>query len=95
MREGNSGLRHDFTVKKGDVMAQKKMKKRDVTKDCSSKKFILSLRRLIDALENNRDFRIQVSGERITIPAGATLSIEHEIDEDGHEVEFQLRWKKS
>ncbi|MEO1367142.1 MAG: amphi-Trp domain-containing protein [Acidobacteriota bacterium] len=51
------------------------------------------LRRLADCLERGESFRIQVAGTRITVPADAAISVEHERDADGEELEFQLKWK--
>jgi len=53
---------------------------------------VAKLRRLVDALESGKPFRIQVAGERIRVPARAEFSIEHERDGDSEEVEFQLKW---
>ena len=50
------------------------------------------LRRLADALEGGKPFRIQIAGERIRVPARAQFSVEHERDEDEEEIEFQLKW---
>lgn len=62
-------------------------------RDCSTKSFVDALRRLADALEAGESFRIQVAGTRFTVPAGASLSIEHEAEDGDEELEFQLRWK--
>jgi amphi-Trp domain-containing protein len=68
------------------------MSERDVEKDYSVSEFAAKLRRLADALEAEKPFRIQVAGERFTVPAGARISVEHERGEDEEEVEFQLTW---
>jgi len=54
---------------------------------------VAKLRRLADALEQDKPFRIQIAGERFWVPERAEFSIEHERDEDEEEVEFQLKWK--
>lgn len=69
-----------------------KKRARDIEKNYSPKKFIEKLRRLADAIENKKSFRIQVAGKRITIPAEAEISIEHEKAGGEEEIEFQLRW---
>ena len=66
---------------------------RDVEKIYSRDQFIEKLRRLADTLEAERPFRIQVAGERVTIPADAEISIEHEREDGMEEIEFQLRWR--
>jgi amphi-Trp domain-containing protein len=65
---------------------------RDLEKVYSKVEFISKLRRLADALENGRRFRIQLAGERVSIPPTATFNIEHEREGDAEEVEFQLTW---
>jgi amphi-Trp domain-containing protein len=65
---------------------------RDVERGYSTNEVVAKLRRLADALEKERPFRIQVAGERIRVPARASFSIEHERGENEEEVEFQLKW---
>ena len=68
------------------------MSDRDVESIASVSEFVAKLRRLADALESGRSFRIQVAGERFTVPAGTHLSVEHERSDGVDEVELQLRW---
>ena len=51
----------------------------------------VKLRRLADALEADKPFRIQIGGVRIRVPERAQFSIEHERDDDEEEIEFQPR----
>ena len=66
---------------------------RDVERMYSTPELVAKLRRLADALEQDKPFRIQIAGERFWVPERAEFSIEHERDEDEEEVEFQLKWK--
>jgi amphi-Trp domain-containing protein len=68
------------------------MAERDVEKTYTVEQFAAKLRRLADALESGRPFRIQVAGERINVPKGAAFSVENERGADEEEVEFQLKW---
>jgi len=80
--------------RKGGMMAPTKTKKkRDVEKDYPKKQFIQKLRRLADALENEKSFRIQVAGERVCVPKRAIINIEHERGKKVEEIEFQMKWK--
>jgi amphi-Trp domain-containing protein len=72
----------------------KRKKSRDIEKAYPTKRFIEKLRRLADALETGEQFRIQVAGERINVPADAVINIEHERDGDAEELEFQLKWER-
>ncbi|MEN9581303.1 MAG: hypothetical protein RJA70_4312 [Pseudomonadota bacterium] len=73
-------------------MAQTKKSKRDVEKNYPKRQFIQKLRRLADALEQDKPFRMQVAGERVSVPASAVISIEHERGAAEQELEFQLKW---
>jgi len=73
------------------TMAKKKA--RDIERTYTAKQFVSKLRRLADAIENDKRFRIQVGGERVSIPSNATISVEHEREGKEEEVEFQIRWK--
>jgi amphi-Trp domain-containing protein len=67
---------------------------RDIEKDYPRADFVAKLRRLVDAIEGDERFEIQVAGERIHVPAQARLSIEHERDGGCEELEFQLTWTR-
>lgn len=66
---------------------------RDVTATYSVGDFAAKLRRLADALEAGKPFRIQIAGERFTVPGHAEFNVEHERGDGEEEVEFQLRWR--
>ena len=70
----------------------RKKRRRDIEKDYPAKQFAAKLRRLADCIEQGRQFRIQVAGERIAVPAGAVINIEHERGRSSEEIEFQLVW---
>ncbi len=74
------------------MAARAKRGKRDIEKGYPRRQFIAKLRRLADCLEWGERFRIQVAGERISIPPTATINIEHERGSSGEEIEFQLKW---
>jgi amphi-Trp domain-containing protein len=67
---------------------------RDVERTYSTAQVVAKLRRLADALETEQPFRIQVAGERFTVPGHATFSVEHERGDDEEEIEFQLTWSR-
>ncbi len=72
--------------------ARKKRPKRDIEKSYPARQFAAKLRRLADAMEHGRPFRIQIAGQRVSIPAHATIEVEHERDASEEEVEFPLKW---
>ena len=72
------------------------MSDRDVERVVDQATFVDTLRRAADAIEKGEGFRIQIKGERFTIPATAIYSIEHEREEEdgqiSEEVELQFKW---
>jgi amphi-Trp domain-containing protein len=66
---------------------------RDLERTYSRAQFVQKLRRLADAIEQERPFVIAVAGERLRIPANAVFNVEHERDGGDDELEFQLRWR--
>ncbi len=68
---------------------------RDVEKTYPLPDFIAKLRRLADALEQGQRFEIQIAGERISVPARAVYSVEHEREGDSEEIEFQIKWSNA
>lgn len=66
----------------------------DVEKSYSNKEVVAKLRRLADALEEEKTFEIQIGGERIYIPPHATVEFEYERRGEEEEVEIELTWKR-
>lgn len=75
------------------MATQRKKRKRDIEKNYPVKQFVKKLRRLADCIEQGRRFQIRVAGERISIPATASINIEHERGVSSEELEFQLMWQ--
>ncbi len=73
------------------AMREKKAK-RDVERDYPKDQFVAKLRRLADCIEQGKRFRIQVAGERISLPPDAVINIEHERGSTEEELEFQIKW---
>lgn len=70
-------------------------KSREMEKGYSRAQAAAKLKRLARALEKGEPFRIQVGGERITIPADAVFTIEHDRNGKAEEVEFEFTWKRN
>lgn len=73
-------------------MKRRKKRKRDVEKAYANSAFVSKLRRLADAIEDGKTFKIQVAGERVYVPVRAEFNIEHEREGAEEEVEFQIKW---
>ncbi|HEX8456810.1 MAG TPA: amphi-Trp domain-containing protein [Pyrinomonadaceae bacterium] len=66
---------------------------REAEKSYSTTEVVAKLRRLADALEQEKVFEIQIAGERIRVPPDATVEFEHERRGDEEEIEIELKWK--
>ena len=69
-------------------------KDRDIEKSYSVKQTVEKIRRLADCLEQGKPFRIQIAGEKISVPSHAVFSIEHEREGNSEEVEFQFKFSE-
>ncbi|HZG52344.1 MAG TPA: amphi-Trp domain-containing protein [Pyrinomonadaceae bacterium] len=67
---------------------------REAEKSYSTKEVVAKLRRLADALEEEKTFEIQIAGERIYVPPYATVEFEYERQGEDEEVEIELKWKR-
>jgi amphi-Trp domain-containing protein len=70
-----------------------KKQNRDIEKEYSKEEFVAKLRRLADSIEENKRFKIQIAGSRISVPARAAFTVEHEKSAIEEEIEFQIKWK--
>jgi amphi-Trp domain-containing protein len=73
---------------------KKKRSDRDIEKGYTTRQMAAKLRRLADCLESGKQFKIQIAGEKIAVPTGATFNIEHEREGKNEEIEFQFKWKQ-
>ena len=71
---------------------RRRKSKRDIEKGYPTKQFVAKLRRLANCIEQGKRFRIQVAGERVSVPPDAIVNIEHEREKGEEEIEFQLKW---
>jgi len=77
------------------MATRKKKATRDIEKGYPASQFVEKLRRLADSIEQGKRFRIQIDGERVSIPPDAIINIEHERSKTSEEVEFQIKWPLS
>ena len=66
----------------------------DVEKSYPNKEVVAKLRRLADALEEEKTFEIMIAGERIYVPPYATVEFEYERRGDDEEIEIELKWSR-
>lgn len=67
----------------------------DVEKSYSARQVVGKLRRLADALETGKPFKIQIAGNAIEVPPDATIEFEyHRIGEE-EDVEIEIKWTRT
>ena len=69
------------------------MKEIEIEKGYANKQTAEKLRRLAESIEQGKAFEIQVGGQRIYVPADATIDFEYESDGKSHELEVEIKWK--
>ncbi|MBA2648108.1 MAG: amphi-Trp domain-containing protein [Legionella sp.] len=52
------------------------------------------LRRIADAIEQNKGFQIQVDKKRIYVPVDISIDFEYEEQGEEYELEIEMKWKK-
>ena len=67
---------------------------KEVEKTYATKEVVAKLRRLADALEQEKTFEIQIAGERIYVPPYASVEFEYARDGEEEEVEIEVKWKR-
>ncbi len=75
-------------------MSNEKETDKEVEKSYASGEVVAKLRRLADALEQEKTFEIQIAGERIYVPPYATVEFEYARDGEDEEMEIELKWKR-
>jgi amphi-Trp domain-containing protein len=69
-------------------------RQKEAEKSYSTREVVAKLRRLADALEEEKIFEIQIAGNRIYIPPDAAVEFEYQREGDEEEVEIELKWKR-
>lgn len=70
------------------------IKEIDVEKTYPTNEVIDKLRRLANALEQEKTFEIQIANERIYVPPYATVEFEYEREGNEEELEIEIKWIK-
>jgi amphi-Trp domain-containing protein len=67
---------------------------KEVEKSYSNREVVAKLRRLADALEEEKTFEIQIAGERVYVPPYAAVEFEYAREGDEEELEIEVKWKR-
>ncbi len=67
---------------------------KEVEKSYSNKEVAAKLRRLAESLEEGKAFEIQIAGERVYVPAHASIEFEYAREGDEEEIEIEVKWRR-
>ena len=67
---------------------------KEVEKSYANRDAAAKLRRLAEALEEGKPFEIQIAGQRVYVPASATVEFEYAREGDEEELEIEVTWKR-
>ena len=67
---------------------------KEVEKSYANRDVAAKLRRLAEALEEGKAFEIQIAGERVYVPAYASVEFEYSREGDDEEIEIEVKWRK-
>lgn len=68
--------------------------KKEIEKIYTKKQTIKILKRLVDSLAKEKNFRMQIKGKKVYIPKESEIEIEYEKGEKEGKVEIEIKWKK-
>ncbi len=67
---------------------------KEVEKSYANRDSAAKLRRLAEALEEGKAFEIQIAGQRVYVPASASVEFEYSREGDEEEIEIEVKWRK-
>ena len=67
---------------------------KEVEKSYANRDSAAKLRRLAEALEEGKAFEIQIAGQRVYVPAYASVEFEYSREGDEEEIEIEVKWRK-
>lgn len=67
---------------------------KEIEKKYTKKKTIKILKRLVDSLAKDKNFRMQIKGNKVYIPKESQIEIEYEKDKKEDKIEIEIKWIK-
>lgn len=64
--------------------------KKEIEKKYTKKQSIIILKRLVNSLEKNKAFKMQINNKKVYIPKESELEIEYEKEK----IEIEIKWGK-
>ena len=66
--------------------------KKEIEKKYTKKQTIKILKRLVDSLVKEKNFRMQIKGKKVYVPGGPEIEIEYEKENGKEKIEIEIKW---
>lgn len=67
---------------------------KEIEKKYTKKQMVKILKRLVDSLNKEKAFKMQIKGKKVYIPKESGIEIEYEKDKKEEKIEIEIKWKK-
>ncbi len=65
---------------------------KEIEKKYTKKQTIKILKRLVDSLIKEKNFRMQIKGKKVYVPGGPEIEIEYEKGKKDEKIEIEIKW---
>lgn len=65
---------------------------KEIEKKYTKKQTIMILKRLVDSLIKEKNFRMQIKGKKVYIPKESKIEIEYEKGKKDEKIEIEIKW---
>ena len=65
---------------------------KEIEKKYTKKQTIKILKRLVDSLVKEKNFRMQIKGKKVYIPKESEIEIEYEDSKKEEKIEIEIKW---
>ncbi len=65
---------------------------KEIEKKYTKKQTIKILKRLVDSLVKEKNFRMQIKGQKVYIPGEPEIEIEYEKGKKDEKIEIEIKW---
>lgn len=67
---------------------------KEIEKKYTKKQTVKILKRLVDSLVKDKNFRVQIKGKKVYIPKESKIEIEYEKEKGEEKIEIEIKWGK-
>ncbi len=67
---------------------------KEIEKKYTKKQTVKILKRLVDSLVEDKNFRMQIKGKKVYIPKESEIEVEYEKNKEEEKIEIEIKWKE-